>query len=130
MYSNYKIKIVYPLNFATSFYFLWTFMHAWARDCPLLMVGCFICLCTSVLYYSTNNAIIRKIDMFCCQFSAVYFMFTAMSMSYSYLGATICFITSIRLYTCKNTEIRHSILHFISNVGISFIIEASTPHSS
>ena len=122
-----NFRIVYPLNFATSFYFLWTFMHAWARNCPLLMVGCFTCLCTSVLYYSTNNEIIRKMDMFCCQFSIVYFMLAAMSMTYSYFCAIICLIMTIRLYTYNATEIRHSILHFLANVGISFIIEASTP---
>ena len=122
--------IVYPLNFATSFYFLWTFMHAWARHCPALMLGCFICLCTSVAYYATNNAWLRKLDMFCCQFSIAYFIVSAMSLCFSYFVAGICLCIIIKLYINNNSEIRHSIIHFVSNVGISFIIEASVPCSN
>jgi hypothetical protein len=114
--------IAYPLNFATSFYFIWTFMHAWARQCPQFMLGCFICLLTSVLYYSTNNTTFRKIDMAVCQISIVYFMYISASLSFTYIAAVLCLCLIVYLYQL-GTETGHSLVHFLANMGISFAIE-------
>lgn len=120
------VNIVYPLNFLTSFFFLWTFIYAWVRNCNSLMIGCLIFLCTSVLYYGTNDPFVRKIDMIWCHLAVLYFMVSSASCSYLYLGAIVCFVICIKLYSNKpNTELNHSILHFIANIGIIFIIETT-----
>jgi hypothetical protein len=119
------IKILYPLNFATSFYFLWTFHHAWARHCALLMWGCLICLTSSVFYYITDSVFLRKVDMVCCQLTIVYFISTARSFHLFYFLAMSCLVAICYMYRSNNnTEIRHSIIHFIANLGISFLIES------
>ena len=119
-----SIKIVYPLNFATSLYFIWTVIHAWARHCPVLMRGCLTCLASSVLYYTTNNVVMRKIDMLCCQVAIVYFIYTARSTHVLYFLAASCLFVITSIYRPKSTEVRHSIIHFIANLGISLLIES------
>jgi len=115
--------IKYPLNFATSFYFLWTFIHAWERKCTPFMTGCALCFGSSVSYYATNHRYIRNIDRVICQCSIVYFLYYSASLSGYYLVALLCLGPIIWLYR-RNTEISHSVLHFVANVGVSLAIES------
>ena len=133
------------LNLLTSSCFIITTIHAFYRNCELLMYGCMLCLMTSWLYHGSRTLYlytnynfykwlipkVRLVDMGVCQSCVIYFTYMCASFHWLYIF-TLCTVFYIFMnYYVFGTSKRvvdgyiwHASIHVIANIGICCLIES------
>ncbi len=133
------------VNLLTSCCFIWTMFHARLRNCRLLEIGCVSCLVTSVLYHGSRTfahslpwlvVVFRLVDMIicqCCVIVGLLVSYQCASFHWLYIGTIVSVAYIFSMYyifraseRTVNGDMWHSSLHIVSNIGISFLIEACT----
>ena len=115
------------LNHATSYLFVATAMYAYLCEHFGLSIACFMCACSSIGYHGSvvergrrayTTRALRVLDMFITRVCIVTFLIEYASLQPWYVGAVIATLYSAISYDSEGSEIRHSAIHVVSNLGI------------
>ena len=120
------------LNLLTSFSFLLPIVYSYYRVCPMFILGSILCLISSLFYHggkiiiSNHNiiSIIRYIDIAIVNFCIIYFTLLCAYIHKLLIYVIIAIIYCFTIYVFnKSSELLHSSIHIVSNIGICFLIE-------
>lgn len=118
----------FGLNFYTSFFFLFPIVYGYNKSCYSVSLGSLLCLSTSLLNHSYYHWFFNKLDILTVNCCIIYYNIYCFTYTIYYIYTLLCLVVigisyKYLSYT-NNGVIYHSlIIHFISNLGICFLIE-------
>ena len=118
-------QVPFGLNFWSMLFFVPSVAVGLALECPQVAYGAGACLITGLLYHGTYNKTFRRIDQGVLSACVVYFLAAGQSPTRHFGGACLCAALLLVGYCTLSHRasgvLYHSLLHFISNIGICML---------
>ena len=118
---------VYNLNFYSLFSFIIPILYSYYYNLLFLTFGSLTCLCIGLKYHSCYDPFYEYIDKMVVRVCVIGYNLVYMTWTIYYLGTLICTVLLILGYNYLSLSsygvLFHSLLHFISILGICLMIK-------
>lgn len=116
----------FNLNFYTMIFFLLPIILGIQYNCIIISKGTFLIFIIGLLYHSTYIKILNILDKTTIIVCLIYFLINGITYTIYFVFTNLCALFLLLGYKylsySENGIIYHSLIHFISSMGIVFLI--------